>query len=90
MENKQIILTLTTIQVNIILAHLSEGKLKDVIEVVNSITSQGNAQIAEAQKPISKKPEEEQKHGTFVLSNDEKPTTPLEPSQLEANPDVIN
>ena len=93
MENTQITLTMTAKQVNIILAHLSKGIFGDVVELVNLITSQGNAQIAEVQKPkepILKAPEKEQEHGMFVLSNDEKPAPPIEPSETEAKPDIIN
>ena len=50
MENTQITLTMTAKQVNIILAHLSEGKFKDVGDLMNLITAQGNAQIAAQQK----------------------------------------
>ena len=77
MENTQITLTMTAKQVNIILAHLSEGKFKDVGDLMNLITSQGNAQIAEAQKPAD---------NTVTT---ETPSVPL-PPEPEAKPDVVN
>lgn len=86
MENKQIVLTMTAAQVNIILAHLSNGVFKEVHDLINLITVQGNQQIAAAQKPT----EEAQDHGTFVLSNDEKPATPPAPSEPEQKPEVMN
>lgn len=46
MENKQIVLTMTAAQVNIVLAHLSNGAFKDVHDLINLITTQGNQQVA--------------------------------------------
>ena len=76
MENTQITLTITAKQVNIILAHLSEGKFKDVNELMNLITSQGNAQIAALQKPIDEKPET--------------PPASIEPLETETKQEVMN
>ena len=80
MENKQIVLTMTAAQVNIILAHLSNGIFKDVNELVNLITSQGNAQIAEVKKPAD---------DTVAGTTETLPAPPV-PPETEATPDVIN
>jgi len=51
MDDKIIELKLTVKHVNLILAHLSAGVYKEVIDVINLITGQGNPQIVALKNP---------------------------------------
>lgn len=66
MEDKIIELKITVKQVNIVLAHLSKGTYSEVIELINSITNQGNVQIAVHQNAAVEQKTDEVKTEVFA------------------------
>ena len=79
MEDKIITLNLTVKQVNIVLAHLSNGIFKDVAETINLVTAQGNPQMAAYQKAMQPASEK---------NPAEEPVQEAAPE--EAKPEVVN